>query len=55
MRNIELVIEAIIFQARWILAPFYIGLALCLLLLLYHFGVQITNSSSRSHMRPKPM
>jgi uncharacterized protein (TIGR00645 family) len=41
MRNIELVIEAIIFQARWILAPFYIGLALCLLLLLYHFGVQI--------------
>jgi uncharacterized protein (TIGR00645 family) len=41
MRNIELVIEAIIFQSRWVLAPFYIGLAFCLLLLLYHFGVQI--------------
>ena len=41
MRNIELVIEAIIFQWRWVLAPFYIGLAFCLLLLLYHFGVQI--------------
>ena len=34
MRNIELVIEAIIFQSRWVLAPFYIGLAFCLLLLL---------------------
>jgi uncharacterized protein (TIGR00645 family) len=41
MRKIELVIEAIIFQSRWVLAPFYIGLAFCLLLLLYHFGVQI--------------
>jgi uncharacterized protein (TIGR00645 family) len=41
MRNIELVIEAIIFQSRWVLAPFYIGLAFCLLLLLYHFGVQV--------------
>ena len=41
MRNIELIIETIIFQVRWILAPFYLGLALCLLLLLYHFGVQI--------------
>jgi len=41
MRKIELIIEAIIFQTRWILAPFYLGLAFCLLLLLYHFGVQI--------------
>jgi uncharacterized protein (TIGR00645 family) len=41
MRNIERVIEAIIFQTRWILAPFYLGLALCLLLLLYHFCVQV--------------
>src|SRR6188474_2450022 len=39
MRKIELIIEAIIFQTRWILAPFYLGLAFCLLL--YHFGVQI--------------
>jgi uncharacterized protein (TIGR00645 family) len=41
MRRIELIIETIIFQTRWILAPFYLGLAFCLLLLLYHFGVQI--------------
>jgi uncharacterized protein (TIGR00645 family) len=41
MRRIELLIEAIIFQSRWILAPFYLGLALSLLLLLYHFIVQL--------------
>jgi hypothetical protein len=41
MRRIELIIETIIFQTRWILAPFYLGLAFCMLLLLYHFGVQI--------------
>ena len=41
MRKVELVIEAIIFQSRWLLAPFYLGLAFCLLLLLYHFGVQV--------------
>ena len=41
MRRIELLIEGIIFQSRWILAPFYLGLALSLLLLLYHFIVQL--------------
>ena len=41
MRKIELVIETIIFQSRWALAPFYLGLALSLLLLLYHFVVQL--------------
>ena len=41
MRKIELFIETIIFQSRWILAPFYLGLALSLLLLLYHFIVQL--------------
>jgi uncharacterized protein (TIGR00645 family) len=41
MRKVELVIEAIIFQSRWLLAPFYLGLAFCLFLLLYHFGVQV--------------
>src|SRR3981081_3720081 len=42
MRKIELIIETIIFQTRWILAPFYLGLGFSLLLLLlYHFGVQI--------------
>jgi uncharacterized protein (TIGR00645 family) len=37
MRKIELFIETIIFQSRWILAPFYLGLALSLLLMLAQF------------------
>jgi uncharacterized protein (TIGR00645 family) len=37
MRRIELFIETIIFQSRWILAPFYLGLALSLLLMLAQF------------------
>jgi uncharacterized protein (TIGR00645 family) len=41
VRKIELIIEAIIFQSRWLLAPFYLLLAFCLLLLLFHFGVQV--------------
>jgi uncharacterized protein (TIGR00645 family) len=41
MRKIELFIETIIFQSRWALAPFYLGLALSLLLLLYHFLAQL--------------
>jgi len=41
MRKIELFIESIIFQSRWALAPFYLGLALSLLLLLYHFLAQL--------------
>ena len=41
MRKIELIIESIIFHSRWALAPFYLGLALSLLLLLYHFLVQL--------------
>jgi len=41
VRKIELLIESIIFQSRWLLAPFYLGLVLCLFLLLFHFGVQV--------------
>ena len=41
MRKIELFIETVLFQSRWILAPFYLGLALSLLLLLYHFVIQL--------------
>jgi len=37
MRRIETIIETIIFQSRWILAPFYLGLALSLLLVLAQF------------------
>ena len=41
MPRIEKLIETIIFQSRWILAPFYLGLALSLLLLLAHFGKEL--------------
>jgi uncharacterized protein (TIGR00645 family) len=41
MRKVELFLESIIFQSRWALAPFYLGLALSLLLLLYHFLAQL--------------
>jgi uncharacterized protein (TIGR00645 family) len=41
MRRLELIIETIIFQSRWALAPFYLGLAFSLLLLLYHFLAQL--------------
>jgi uncharacterized protein (TIGR00645 family) len=41
MRKLELLIETIIFHSRWVLAPFYLGLVLSLLLLLFHFLVQL--------------
>jgi uncharacterized protein (TIGR00645 family) len=41
LRNIERGIENILFQSRWILAPFYLGLAFCLLLLLGHFAREL--------------
>jgi uncharacterized protein (TIGR00645 family) len=37
MRKFERAIEIILFQSRWLLAPFYLGLALCLVLMLIHF------------------
>jgi len=37
MPRFERVIEAILFQSRWTLAPFYLGLAFCLVLMLFHF------------------
>jgi uncharacterized protein (TIGR00645 family) len=37
MPKFERIIEAILFQSRWALAPFYLGLAFCLLLMLFHF------------------
>jgi uncharacterized protein (TIGR00645 family) len=37
MPKFERIIETILFQSRWALAPFYLGLAFCLLLMLVHF------------------
>ncbi len=40
MRQIERVLEYCIFNSRWLAAPFYVGLALGLVLLFVHFAVQ---------------
>jgi uncharacterized protein (TIGR00645 family) len=43
MRKIELALEFVLFQSRWLLAPFYVGLALSLLLLLGHFVAEFVH------------
>lgn len=40
MQRIEHLLEAFLFNSRWLLAPFYVGLALSLILLLYYFVVE---------------
>jgi uncharacterized protein (TIGR00645 family) len=37
MQRIEQALETLIFYSRWVLAPFYLGLIVCLVLLLVHF------------------
>ena len=37
----ELIFESLLFQSRWLLAPFYLGLVVALLLLLFHFIAQL--------------
>src|SRR5262245_62698743 len=39
--KVERIIEAVLFHSRWLLAPFYLGLAFCLLLMLFHFGREL--------------
>jgi uncharacterized protein (TIGR00645 family) len=41
MPRFERLVEAILFQSRWTLAPFYLGLAFCLVLMLFHFGREL--------------
>jgi uncharacterized protein (TIGR00645 family) len=43
MQKIERVIETILFQSRWLLAPIYLGLVVCLVLLMVHFGHELYN------------
>jgi uncharacterized protein (TIGR00645 family) len=50
MRKIELLLESVIFQSRWILAPFYLGLIVGLWLLLFHFGVQLVAFVGKIHV-----
>jgi uncharacterized protein (TIGR00645 family) len=39
-------LEYVIFQSRWLMAPFYIGLILALLLLFYHFLIELWHFAS---------
>ena len=43
MKKFEILLEKTIFASRWILAPFYLGLSLSLLVLLYEFGREIVH------------
>lgn len=43
VRRIELLLEAVLFQSRWILAPFYIGLVVSLVLLFIHFLTELVH------------
>ena len=43
----ERIIETILFQSRWMLAPFYLGLAFCLLLMLFHFARELVHFVAR--------
>lgn len=38
MKRIETFIEELLFASRWLLVPFYLGLAVCIALLLVKFG-----------------
>jgi uncharacterized protein (TIGR00645 family) len=39
--SIEQILETVLFQARWLMAPFYVGLVLALMLLLATFAYEI--------------
>lgn len=43
MKKIDLIIESMIFQSRWILAPFFIGLILAIIALLVKFLKELIN------------
>ena len=46
MFNIENAIERFLFNSRWLLAPFYIGLVFALVLLLFHFIMEFVHFAS---------
>jgi uncharacterized protein (TIGR00645 family) len=46
MVKLEHAIERFLFNSRWLLAPFYIGLVFALVLLLFHFFVEFIHFAS---------
>lgn len=50
MRRIELLLEFILFQSRWLLAPFYVGLVAALVLLFVHFLIELISFIGHIHI-----
>lgn len=50
MRRIELLLEFVLFQSRWLLAPFYLGLVASLVLLFIHFLIGLVSFVGRIHI-----
>ena len=50
MRRIENILEFILFQSRWLLAPFYLGLVVSLVLLFIHFLEQLAGFVVKIHL-----
>jgi uncharacterized protein (TIGR00645 family) len=50
MRKYEQFLETFLFQSRWLLAPFYVGLVISLVLLLIHFLVQLFTFIAKIHI-----
>lgn len=44
MKRIESSLEALIFRSRWLLAPFYLGLVVAILILLFKFGKELLHT-----------
>ena len=53
--GIEHLLETILFQARWLMAPFYVGLVLALLLLLATFVAEIVEFVRHFSLHPEPV
>jgi len=50
-RHIERFIETAIFASRWVLAPFYLGLALSLIVLLIKFLFELVHIAEMASQR----
>ena len=48
LQKAEFVLESLIFSSRWILAPFYLGLAVSLLILLIKFMAELWHMASHA-------
>jgi hypothetical protein len=52
LKRVENGLESVLFNSRWLMAPFYLGLVVCLAVMLFKFSKKLWSSSSS---RPPPM